>query len=81
MSEQTGSGGLNEYIQHHLQQNAIELGGGAFHIDTWAVSLVLGLIFIAWFGYFARKATAGVPSKGQAFVELILFPVASTPSR
>lgn len=72
MSEQTGSGGLNEYIQHHLQQNAIELGGGAFHIDTWAVSLVLGLIFIAWFGYFARKATAGVPSKGQAFVELIL---------
>ncbi len=72
MSEQTGSGGLNEYIQHHLQQNTISVGGGAFHIDTWAVSLVLGLIFIAWFGFFARKATAGVPSKGQAFVELIL---------
>ena len=72
MSEQTGSGGLNEYIQHHLQQNAIELGGGAFHIDTWAVSLVLGLIFITWFGWFARKATSGVPGKGQAFVELIL---------
>ncbi|MFC3550386.1 F0F1 ATP synthase subunit A [Lysobacter cavernae] len=72
MSEQTGSGGLNEYIQHHLTQNAIEVGGGAFHIDTWVVSLVLGLVFIAWFGYFARKASAGVPSKGQAFVELIL---------
>lgn len=72
MSEQTGSGGLNEYIQHHLQQNAIEVGGSAFHIDTWVVSLVLGLIFIAWFGFFARRASAGVPSKGQAFVELIL---------
>ncbi|MDG2519408.1 MULTISPECIES: F0F1 ATP synthase subunit A [Lysobacter] len=72
MSEQTGSGGLNEYIQHHLQQNTIEVFGGAFHIDTWAVSLVLGLIFIGWFAFFARKATAGVPSKGQAFVELIL---------
>ena len=72
MSEQTGSGGLNEYIQHHLQQNAIEVGGGAFHIDTWVVSLVIGLVFILWFGFFARKATAGVPSKGQAFVEMIL---------
>jgi len=72
VSEQTGSGGLNEYIQHHLQQNTIEVFGGAFHVDTWAVSLVLGLIFIAWFAFFARKATAGVPSKGQAFVELIL---------
>lgn len=72
MSEQTGSGGLNEYIQHHLQQNTIDVFGGAFHIDTWAVSLVLGLIFIAWFAFFARKATSGVPSKGQAFVELIL---------
>lgn len=72
MSEQTGSGGLNEYIQHHLQQNTIQLGGGAFHIDTWVVSLILGLIFITWFGLFARKATSGVPSKGQAFVELIL---------
>lgn len=72
MSEQTGSGGLNEYIQHHLQQNTISLGGGAFHIDTWVVSLILGLVFIAWFGFFARKASSGVPSKGQAFVELIL---------
>jgi F-type H+-transporting ATPase subunit a len=72
VSEQTGSGGLNEYIQHHLLQNSVELFGGTFHIDTWAVSLVLGLLFIAWFGYYARKATSGVPSKGQAFVEMAL---------
>jgi len=72
VSEQTGSGGLNEYIQHHLHQNTIDLAGGAFHIDTWVVSLVLGLVFVAWFGFFARRATAGVPSKGQALVELIV---------
>ena len=29
-------------------------------------------IFVLWFGLFARKATAGVPGKGQAFVEMIL---------
>nr|WP_246606713.1 F0F1 ATP synthase subunit A [Lysobacter antarcticus] len=63
---------MNEYIQHHLLQNTIDLGGFAFHIDTWVVSLVCGLIFIGWFGFYARKATSGVPSKGQAFVEMAM---------
>ncbi|MGO4781887.1 F0F1 ATP synthase subunit A, partial [Lysobacter sp. 2RAB21] len=43
-----------------------------FNFDSWIVALVLGLVFILWFGLAARKATAGVPSKGQAFVEIIL---------
>lgn len=72
MSEQTSSGGLNEYISHHLTHNTIQVFGGDFHIDSWAVALGLGLIFVLWFGFFARKANAGVPSKGQAFVEIIL---------
>jgi len=72
VSEQTGSGGLNEYIQHHLQQYAIDFGGGTFHVDTWVVSLFCGLVFIGWFGFYARKATSGVPSKGQAFVEMAM---------
>ena len=71
MSEQTGSGGLNEYIKHHLTHNTGEVFGGQFHFDTWIVSLALGLAFLLWFGLAARKATAGVPSKGQAFVEII----------
>ena len=66
------AGGLNEYITHHLGHNKIATALGDFHFDTWSVSLILGLIFIAWFGYYARKATAGVPSKGQAFVEMIV---------
>lgn len=73
MSEQTGSGGgLTEYIKHHLTHNTTEVFGQGFHFDTWAVSLVLGLLFLLWFGLAARRATPGVPSKGQAFVEMIL---------
>ena len=66
------AGGLNEYITHHLKHNVIDVFGGKFHYDSWIVGLLLGLVFIGWFGYYARKATAGVPGKGQAFVEMIV---------
>ncbi len=72
MSEPTSSGGLNEYISHHLTHNTGSLFGGEFHFDSWIIALGLGLIFIAWFGFFARRATAGVPTKGQAFVEMVV---------
>jgi len=65
-------GGLTEYIQHHLTHNTGLVGGANFHWDTWAVSLGLGLIFVLWFALYARRATSGVPSKGQAFIELIV---------
>lgn len=72
MSESSGSGGLTEYIQHHLGHNSGPLLGGQFNFDSWAVALGLGLLFVLWFGLAARRATAGVPGKGQAFVELVL---------
>lgn len=72
MSEPSSSGGLTEYIQHHLGHNTGEMFGGQFNFDSWAVALGLGLLFVLWFGLAARKATAGVPSKGQAFVEMIV---------
>ena len=72
MSAETGSGGLTEYIQHHLTHNTIQLGGGGFHVDSWLVGIALGLVFVLWFGFFARRATSGVPGKGQAFVELAI---------
>lgn len=72
MSESSSAGGLTEYIQHHLTHNAGPALGGQFNFDSWAVALVLGLLFVLWFGLAARKATAGVPSKGQAFVELVV---------
>ena len=65
-------GGLTGYIVHHLTHNAIQLGGDKFHLDSWAIALALGLLacFLLWTQ--ARKATSGVPSKPQAFVELVV---------
>ena len=69
-------GGFTEYIQHHLtflKPPRISPGGfWSVHLDSIGVSLVLGALFVLWFGLWARKATAGVPSKGQAFVEIVL---------
>ena len=65
-------GGLTEYIEHHLTHNSTMLQGASFHWDSWFISLGLGLIFVLWFGIAARKATAGVPGKGQAFVEMVV---------
>lgn len=71
-TEQGAAGGLSEYISHHLTHNTGMVFGGGFHWDSWLVSLALGAIFCLWFGLMARRATAGVPSKGQAVVELIV---------
>jgi len=72
VSVEPGSGGgLTEYIQHHLTHNVGQAGSGAVNFDSWATALALGLGFCLWFWLLARKATAGVPSKGQAFVEIV----------
>lgn len=72
MSVEPGSGGgLTEYIQHHLTHNAVQTGSGVVHWDSWATALGVGLLFCLWFWLLARKATAGVPSKAQAFVEMV----------
>jgi len=70
--ESDAPGGLSEYIQHHLTHNTGTVLGGSFHWDTWLISLALGALFCLWFGIKARSATAGVPGKGQAFVELVV---------
>lgn len=76
MSAESGGESFTQYIQHHLTfWNAplTQAGGlASIHIDTIVMSLVLGFIFLAWFWWFARRATSGVPGKGQAFVELAL---------
>ena len=41
------------------------------NLDSVVVSLVLGLLTIGFIWWFARKATSGIPSKTQAFVELV----------
>ena len=69
-AESGASGGLTGYIQHHLGHNMA--ADGAVNVDSWAMGLGLGLLFCLWFWSQARKATAGVPSKGQAFVEMVV---------
>ena len=65
-------GGLTEYIVHHLTHNVKQFSFGEVHMDSWIVALLLGLLgcFLLWTQ--ARKATSGVPSKPQAFVELVV---------
>lgn len=67
-----GPGGLSEYIQHHLQFHTGSVFGYAFHWDTWLMAFGLGVVFCAWFYFAARKATSGVPGRGQAFVEIVI---------
>jgi F-type H+-transporting ATPase subunit a len=62
------------YIQHHLTFLAepVREGGGFWtvHYDTVITSLILGVVAFGFLWLITRKATAGVPSKTQAFVEL-----------
>ena len=73
MSQEAQSGGLTGYIEHHLTHNVFTFEGGqAIHLDSIVVSLAVGLLTLLWFWRYARRATSGVPSKGQAFVEIVL---------
>jgi F-type H+-transporting ATPase subunit a len=76
VSAESGGESFTDYIQHHLTfwKAPLSPAGGlaSLHVDTLIMSLVLGFLFLFWFGWFARRATSGVPGKGQAFVELAL---------
>ena len=61
------------YIGHHLKNQTISLGDSPFwtlHVDTLVTSVILGVIAFGFMWLVVRNATAGVPGKRQAFVEL-----------
>ncbi len=63
------------YIEHHLAFNAKQVGDGSFwtlHMDTLIVSGLLGFVVFGLLWLVVRGATAGVPNKRQAFVELLV---------
>jgi F-type H+-transporting ATPase subunit a len=66
----------SEYIRHHLTYYTKPLGGeGGFwsiNVDTLSVSILLGLLGMGLIWWVVRGATAGVPNKRQAFVELLI---------
>jgi F-type H+-transporting ATPase subunit a len=74
-----------EYIPHHLQHLRYDLVKGEwahdatglvnFHlinVDTLLMAASVGLVFLALFYAAARKATAGVPGRFQAFIEIVV---------
>src|SRR6266581_8133853 len=64
------------YIQHHLTffaEPVREQGGfWTIHFDTIVTSVILGVLVLGFLWLVTRKASAGVPSKTQAFVELTI---------
>jgi F-type H+-transporting ATPase subunit a len=62
-----------EYIQHHLTFMVKQVGDTSFwsvNTDTVVTSILLGFLGLGFMWWITRKATAGVPSKTQAFIEL-----------
>ena len=61
------------YIGHHLTFLKKPIGDTPFwtlHVDTLVTSALLGTIVFGFMWWVVRGATAGVPNKRQAFVEL-----------
>ncbi len=88
MASGSGPANSGEYIQHHLQNLtcgwgddgficggadvAEKLGFWAFHMDTLVWAVVLGVTFAFLFGRVAKAANSGVPTRFQAFIEMIV---------
>jgi len=65
----------SEYIQHHLAYFTKPLGDGPFwslNGDSIVVSILLGILGIGFIWWVVRGATAGVPTRRQAMVELLI---------
>lgn len=70
------------YVLHHLTNLKFDLlsmsfnqqatGFWVLHIDSLAFSVLLGTLFFVWFRGIAKKASAGVPSKAQLVVEVLV---------
>ena len=61
------------YIGHHLKFLEQPVGDGGFwslNVDTLVTSFLLGTLVFGFMWIVARGATAGVPGKRQAFIEL-----------
>ncbi len=63
----------SEYVTHHLQHWRVSIGEGIFwnlNVDSLIMSLAIGVLGLGLFWFVGRRATAGVPGKLQAFLEL-----------
>ena len=67
-----GPANSTEYITHHLTHLSVGEGFWTVHVDSMVMSVLMGLLALGLFWAAARKATAGVPGRGQAFVEMVV---------
>lgn len=67
-----------QYIEHHLTHWQLDLttfklgknsGFLVLNLDTLLISIVLGVIFLGFFYWIARRVKSGVPGKLQNFLE------------
>ena len=69
---ESGAPTSGEYIVHHLTNLHAGEGFWTFHLDTLIVSGLLGLVVFGFMLLLARKASSGVPSGWQNFVEMVV---------
>lgn len=76
MVAEEGGGDVTGYIRHHLTHLTVPLRPNdpflALHLDSVAFNVILAATLIAVLIAVARRATAGVPGKFQAFVEILV---------
>jgi F-type H+-transporting ATPase subunit a len=77
MADAEQAPGATEYILHHQSFLSNKAAHGivdfsVINYDTVFFSVVLALVFFGLFWTVARKASAGVPSKVQNFIEIIV---------
>jgi F-type H+-transporting ATPase subunit a len=69
----SGYNSPSDYIEHHLKNLTVTFDNGwSIHVDTVVNSLILGFITFGLLWLVSRKATAGVPGRLQACVELLV---------
>ncbi len=56
----------------HSAQDAADMGFWSFNVDTLGISVLLGLIMMWFFRREAKRASAGIPTGTQNFVEWII---------
>lgn len=68
-----GSGNITsiEYVTHHLSNFSYDFSLATINIDSLVVAGLLGATILTLFYRVARKATSGVPSGMQNFVEML----------
>jgi F-type H+-transporting ATPase subunit a len=56
----------------HTPEEAAQMGFWAINVDTMLISMILGVLFMAFYYLVSRKVTSGVPGGVQNFVEMIV---------